>query len=69
MNEVIIKIITLLNALRAIFALQKLFNRVKKIILTSLVNFLDIFVCLIYVLQKFLHNVHYHPRHVNNKGN
>jgi len=39
MDEVIIKIITLLNTLRAIFALQKLFNRVKKIILASFVNF------------------------------
>jgi len=31
MSEAIIKIITLLNALRAIFVLQKLFNRVGKL--------------------------------------
>jgi hypothetical protein len=35
MSEAIIKIITLLNALQATFALQKLFNRVTKIIFVT----------------------------------
>lgn len=42
MSKAIIKIITLLNVLWTIFTLQKLFYRVKKIIVAKLLNFFKI---------------------------